>query len=1128
MKENNYNIIKSESDIISELASIFIRAGETKKSFFHAISFLQSAFKCNAFFVSIESDILNSVDRKSDSFLIEVISGSDSFKKIFSDYTKLNTLSEKIINEFVRFNINSREYLILQEYLDVSADYFICLNIKNRNSDKKNMCFLVLTDDSNDTLKLYSYEFARNIQIIFEAAYSQLLVKRYKEEQNNKVEIKKSNIEKIDELYAVIQNLNNYKIALDASAIIEIIDKNGKIKFCNQQLSELLGYHPLDLIGKNYKESESSWKSLYDKEILWMKIKHGEIYQTILKNYSKSGREIWLKATIIPCLNAGGEVYQYLLVGYDISQQKNSEKQLRKLGRIVDQSPWSIIITDTKGNIEYVNPKFNEVTGYTYEEAIGQNPRMMKSGTFQGGDYKKLWDTISAGKTWNGLFLNKKKNGELFWESSSISPIFDEFGTITHYLALKQDMTHQKHIEDELEDSLSLFATALEAINEGFISYDVNYRISSYNNRLLAMWDIETSKLLNSDISILVEILKGKLQSTSEFEQGINKVAADSKSVLNLILKLVNGKIFELWSKPQISNGKFIGRVWSFNDITEKMKAQSELERYNKELVKTRIEIEEQKEQLEISYFEAKQARDLAELATKAKSEFLANMSHEIRTPLNAIIGFSQLLNEEISESRHVNYIHSIISSGQNLLRLINDLLDLSKIEAERMELNYENVNIKDIFEEIQQIFFIEIQKKGIDIILDLDRELNNITVVFDGTRFRQVLFNIVGNAVKFTNRGFVKISAKIKKAENIIHNAIKTLADNKTYISLMISIKDTGIGIKEDQKEIIFEPFKQQSGQSTKQYGGTGLGLAITKRLTHLMGGNISLESEFGRGSNFILNFDQIEIVSDQSEKNIQIISDFSSIDFFNPKILVADDIVSNRMVLRALLKKYKIEIIEADNGRSAIESIKEDKPDLVLMDVKMPVLSGIEAVKMLRKGDYGKLPYIIAVTAMSFELLHQDSEKDLFDDILYKPVIKENLYTALTKFLPYFKIDNGEIGCELTEDLLYKLSYEEIEKKCFDNLSESTAKELLLILEGEIKVEWNITKKTAIVDHIKKFAKKIKDLGNRFEFKPIYAYGNILYSEADNFDFEKFPITLDYFPQLIDSIRITYDDIY
>jgi len=240
-----------------------------------------------------------------------------------------------------------------------------------------------------------------------------------------------------------------------------------------------------------------------------------------------------------------------------------------------------------------------------------------------------------------------------------------------------------------------------------------------------------------------------------------------------------------------------------------------------------------------------KQAKEAAEAANRAKSEFLANMSHEIRTPLNAVIGFSDLLSSQINSDKQKNYLSSIKKAGKTLLSLINDILDLSKIEAGRLEIQSETINPILIFTELEQIFALKIAEKRLEFIIDIDLPA---TLVLDQTRLRQVLFNLLGNAIKFTEQGDIKLSAHIRSQEN-----------DSRKVDLIIAVADTGIGIPKDQQNVIFEYFQQQDGQTTRKYGGTGLGLAITKRLVEMMNGQISVRSE--QGSVFEITLRDVEV---------------------------------------------------------------------------------------------------------------------------------------------------------------------------------------------------------------------------------------------------------------------------
>jgi len=293
-----------------------------------------------------------------------------------------------------------------------------------------------------------------------------------------------------------------------------------------------------------------------------------------------------------------------------------------------------------------------------------------------------------------------------------------------------------------------------------------------------------------------------------------------------------------------------------FNEMLAEIQARdNELKRHKEhleeEVAKRTAELENQRKALQYALERAEQLAIKAEAANRAKSEFLANMSHEIRTPMNAILGLSGLLDSLIADKKQKNYLETIKSSGMSLLTLINDILDLSKIEAGKMELHYEPVNPYSLFSEIKNIFSLSISRKGLKFVMDIASDIPE-SLLLDDVRLRQILFNLVGNAVKFTEKGQIKLSAR-KAADQ----------DKEGMIDLIIAVEDTGIGIDPQSQEKIFEAFRQQDGQSTKRYGGTGLGLTISKRLVEMMGGTITVKSKVNKGTTFEITLPRVSIAA-------------------------------------------------------------------------------------------------------------------------------------------------------------------------------------------------------------------------------------------------------------------------
>jgi len=389
-------------------------------------------------------------------------------------------------------------------------------------------------------------------------------------------------------------------------------------------------------------------------------------------------------------------------------------------------------------------------------------------------------------------------------------------------------------------------------------------------------------------------------------------------------------------------------------------------------------------------------AMEKAKAASKAKSEFLANMSHEIRTPMNSILGFSEVMLNTTDNSKQKSFLKTILDSGKSLLSLINDILDLSKIEAGRMEVSPEPADLRVIANEIKQIFYQKAKEKNINLIVDVDDEFPK-TIVIDEIRLRQILLNLTGNALKFTNQGYVKIQ-------------IKLLRDEKGFIDFEISVIDTGIGVIEKDRNLIFESFTQQSGQDTRKYEGTGLGLTITKRLCELMNGEIFVESNPGGGSRFYARFYNIKFSDEIIEQNELFTWDEDEIIFEGSKILVVDDVSYNRGLVNAFLEDYNLQLFEAENGEMAIELCKAYDFDLVFMDIRMPGMSGYEATEKIKKATQPARIPIVALTASTMKSEIEKMEL-LFDGYLRKPVQKKSLINEILKFLPFQKIEKPKI---------------------------------------------------------------------------------------------------------------------
>ncbi len=377
------------------------------------------------------------------------------------------------------------------------------------------------------------------------------------------------------------------------------------------------------------------------------------------------------------------------------------------------------------------------------------------------------------------------------------------------------------------------------------------------------------------------------------------------------------------------------------------------------------------------------------EEANRAKSEFLANMSHEIRTPLNAVLGFSELLSGMVGDETHRNYLHAIGTAGRSLLTLINDILDLSKIEAGMLEIKPGPVSIRHQFGEIQQIFAPKVLDKGLKLHVIVDDNVPK-TLLLDEIRLRQVLLNLVGNAVKFTEQGYIQMHADF-------------VQDGDTG-QLNVIIEDTGIGIHPDDRELIFESFRQQSQHNTRKYGGTGLGLTITRKLVEGMGGAITVTSELGKGSTFAITLHNVAIAEEPPNLNQQSRFDYRSVTFHSQTVLVVDDVESSLNLIVSLLEPLQLKVIPTRSGKEALEIAARNAPDIVITDIPTPAMGGRELLAELRESEATQAIPLIALSASVAKTATDAENQDApYDYFLSKPVQLHELVSILCSHLEH-----------------------------------------------------------------------------------------------------------------------------
>lgn len=795
--------------------------------------------------------------------------------------------------------------------------------------------------------------------------------------------------------------------------------EDGTVVFWNRGSELLYGYSENEALGRNLldliipENMQNEVRKAVDDMVRTGKgIPPEEMY---LKHKSGKLVPVYSSHIVLSITDMGKVLF---CIDIDLSQIKATEKKLKKLSLATEQSPASIVVTDVHGNIEFVNPKFCLLTGYHANEVTGHNPSILKSGLTPPETYDQLWRTIKAGDEWHGEFINRKKNGDLYYESAVVSPIIDPDGTITHFVAVKEDITGRILAQRETMKYNNNLATLLE-ISQSFIAtLDMDDLLQTIMNSGLELLNLDCGAIYaNENGELLLKATYPPLKDESiliaktvnpEDHPHINNCISKKHPVVihdtisaqltpseREILQARNLKtvlFVPLITKKTVIGILAIGsshkiRSFSETEITlcQTMATQAALAIQNATLYarseQSAYDLAYQNFQLEILNKELKIAKERSEESDRLKTAFLQNMSHEIRTPMNGIIGFGELLKtKDLSSKQQSNYIDHISKCTLQLLSIVEDIIDVSRLEAGDFNLQPQQTNLTFLMEELKTQFD---SRKCHLVELKTSVPAIESTYYIDGEKIKQVLGKLVSNAVKFTHCG------QICFGYNVEEEAINFF------------VEDTGIGIEKKHQSDIFKPFYQTDMADSRNYNGNGLGLTIASRIVEKMGSAINLESEPGQGSKF--SFKIVPETEDNTSKNSSNYNKYlTGIREFTILIAINDDI-NYIFIQDTILDKIKnadIRIIRAKNGIEAIEASRSELfVDLILMDIKMPVVNGLEAIRIIKEENAG-IP-IIALTSLANQSELEKSITAGCIDTVGKPLNPEMLIQTVTKHL-------------------------------------------------------------------------------------------------------------------------------
>jgi PAS domain S-box-containing protein len=753
-----------------------------------------------------------------------------------------------------------------------------------------------------------------------------------------------------------------------------LADAKGQVVYFNQRHYEYFGIDPT----KNaYEWEEQNLHHPDDMERtieLWNHcVATGELYQIEYRLCRADGEYRWHLGRAVPVRNSQGEVIQWLGTNTDIHEQKVVTEKLKeneaRFRTITDAMPQMVWSTRADGYHDYFNRRWYEFTGTREGATDGQS----WNDVFHPEDQERAWDqwrrSLETGDPYEIEYRLLHRSGQYRWTLGRALPIRNDEGKIIRWMGTCTDIHDQKQASEILAANEAKLRVILSKLPVGVVIADVDGVITTTNETFRKICGVVGQVGIQDEYDAFWFDTGEKLKPE---DWALARALARGHVSLNEVirLKFYNGpeKIILNSAMPVYTeSGELTGGIAVVQDITEQKRFEAELG----------------------------MARDAAERASRAKSQFLANMSHEIRSPMNSVLGYADLLTEPgLDDDDRMMYASRIKASGSHLLHIIDDILDLSKVESGHFQIEWRRFAVTELISECIQSMTILAQKKKIDLLLFCDTPVPQ-HIESDSIRFRQILMNVVGNAIKFTERGQVRVGLRFQQKSS------------RGPAYFIVDVEDSGIGISSSQQNELFRPFMQSDASITRKFGGTGLGLHLSRRLAEALGGDLQLSwSVPNEGSCFTIKVlagslnDTLFITSLEKQQSVQVVSPKVESSLGRKyRVLIVDDNADNQALMKAYLRKADVHWDSATDGEKALALATREAYDIILMDVMMPVMDGLEATRRLRAGGYTRP--IIALTAHAMKEEVEKSFAAGCDGHLSKPVDIKELLATMQRFV-------------------------------------------------------------------------------------------------------------------------------